>query len=62
MLDTIFSIMYLLFIFLIVYQTYKIATIYPQIKAIDKKNQLKKKKRRRATTPPRKSKLIKYSK
>lgn len=51
--------MYLLFICLIVYQTYKIATIYPEIKAIDKKNQIKKKKRRRATTPPRKSKLIK---
>ena len=62
MLDTIFSFMYLLFICLIVYQTYKIATIYPQIKAIDKKNLQKKKKRRRATTPPRKSKLIKYSK
>ena len=54
--------MYLLFICLIVFQAYKIATIYPQIKAIDKKNLQKKKKRRRATTPPRKSKLIKYSK
>ena len=61
MFDIIFTAIYILFICLIVYQSYKIATIYPQIKAIDKKNQVKKK-RRRATTPPRKSKLIKYSK
>ena len=51
MFDIIFTAIYILFICLIVYQSYKIATIYPQIKAIDKKNQVKKKKRRRATTP-----------
>lgn len=62
MFDVIFTLIYILFICLIIYQTYKIATIYPQIKSIDKKNQLKRKKRRRATTPPRKSKLSKYSK
>lgn len=63
MLDTIFTLIYLLLICLIVYETFKISTMYPQIRAIDKKNNnIKKKKRRRATTPPRKSKLIKHSK
>lgn len=62
MLDTIFTLIYLLLICLIVYETFKISTMYPQIKAIDKKNNIKKKKRRRATTPPRKSKLIKHLK
>ena len=62
MLDIIFTFIYTLFMCFIVYQTFKIATIYPKIKAIDKKNNLKRKKRRRATTPPRKSKLIKHSK
>uniref|UniRef100_A0A6C0CR66 Uncharacterized protein n=1 Tax=viral metagenome TaxID=1070528 RepID=A0A6C0CR66_9ZZZZ len=46
----------------IIYQTYRIAVIYPKIKAIDKKNNFKKKKRKRATTPPRKSKVNKVLK